>query len=686
LRGKRIFALTLAVFFLAGFSFTADKKDLPDRYRKWLDEEVIYIISPLEKEVFLQLGSDRERDLFIEAFWKHRDPTLNSPENEFRTEHYKRIQHANHFFGRTSPKAGWRTDRGRIHIILGEANDIQRFEGKSQIYNTEVWFYQGLTQKGLPPGFNLVFFQEGGTGDYKLYSPLADGPQALMTSYFGDQSDYIAAYQAILEFEPQLAPYTLSLIPGENAAVMGRPTMSSDILINRVEGTPIREIEEKYARKFLEYKDLVEVEYSANFIDSDSKVFVTREPSGLSFVHYAIEPVRLSVNQYENKFYSTLSLNGTVLDGEDRTVYQFEKSIPLEFDENRMKQVSHRPLSIRDMFPLIPGEYRLTVLVKNEVSKEFTTLERKLVIPGDEVPLQMTSLLLGFRTEIDPPSGNRLRPFQAGRYRIYFQSKRVFLQTDDLVVAFQVHGLTPQQQEGAQLRFDMIRDGQPWRDVTRRLSDYPDAPNFVDRFPLKDFPPAHYRVQVSLIVDGREAVTSSDEFDLTYAQTIPRPWAYSKLLAPSDHPVYAYVTGMQMFNTGRPEEARDLLERAYRTHPESADFSLNLARLYFQLKEYALVPPVLKPLTERTEPPQFEVYLLLGRAYQALGELAPAIEIFDLGMTHHGLSTNLLNAAGECYFQLGKPEEARVTWEKSLEINPDQPEIKKSVDALKEKK
>src|SRR4030042_6856184 len=108
-----------------------EKEKLPARYQQWLDEEVVYIISSLEREVFLKLLTDRERDLFIEAFWKHRDPTLSTPENEFKSEHYRRIQYANHFFGRQGPRPGWKTDRGRIYIILGEPNDIQRFEGKT---------------------------------------------------------------------------------------------------------------------------------------------------------------------------------------------------------------------------------------------------------------------------------------------------------------------------------------------------------------------------------------------------------------------------------------------------------------------------------------------------------------------------------------------------------------------------
>jgi GWxTD domain-containing protein len=301
--------LTAVVLYLCGSP--GDSKNLPERHKKWLEEEVVYIITDLEKEVFLKLDSDRERDQFIDAFWKQRDPTPGSPENEFKTEHYRRINHANHFFGRTTPKAGWKTDRGEIYIILGEPNDITRYEGSTQVYNTEVWFYQGMTKYGLPPGFNMIFFQEGGTGEYKLYSPLQHGPQALMTSYFGDYADYLAAYQHLMELEPELAEVSLSLIPGERNLALDRPSLSSDILIQRVFTMPSREIKEKYAQKFLELKDVIEVEYSANYIDCDAVVKILQGPSGMYFVHYAIEPERLSVNQFENKFYTTLKLNGT---------------------------------------------------------------------------------------------------------------------------------------------------------------------------------------------------------------------------------------------------------------------------------------------------------------------------------------------------------------------------------------
>ena len=238
--GRVMTILGLLILMGPLFSSGMQNNTLSGKYRKWLDEEVIHIITSVERDVFLKLQNDRERDLFMEAFWKQRDPTKGTQENEFRTEHFRRINHANHYFGRSAPIPGWKTDRGRIYIILGAPNDVQHLEGKSQVYPTEIWFYQGLTDVGLPPGFNLVFYQRRGVGDYELYSPLNDGPMSLMTSYQGDPADYLAAYERLREADPILAQVSMSLIPGDQYT--GRPTLTSDLLIQRVESTPQRQV------------------------------------------------------------------------------------------------------------------------------------------------------------------------------------------------------------------------------------------------------------------------------------------------------------------------------------------------------------------------------------------------------------------------------------------------------------
>jgi GWxTD domain-containing protein len=681
------FFILTPIAFLCLYGMAEKKaKDLPPLHKKWLEEEVVYIILPVERDVFLKLETDRERERFIDAFWKQRDPNPVTPENEFRTEHYRRLNYANHFFGRETAKPGWKTDRGRMYIILGEPNDIQRFVGKTMTYPTEIWFYQGEANLGLPPGFNLVFFQEWGSGEYKLYSPLRDGPQALMTSYYGDPSDYQKAYEQLKEFEPELAEVSLSLIPGEESASFGRPSLASDLLIQKVEAVPATQVKDKYARKFLEYKDMVEVDYTSNYIDCDYLVKVLKDSSGTYFIHYGVEPERLSVSQYEDKYYTILKVNGKVSSLEGKTIYQFEKNISLDFDQEKMKSVSRQPLLIYDMFPLIPGNYKFSVIIKNEVSKEFTSLEQDLLIPQDEQALQMTPLILGYKLNKNPAKQNKLRPFELGSTQVYFQPNRVFLRQDSLVLAFQINGLSQEIKEKGVIKFSFLKGGQEFQSATKKPAECPELPNVIEQFSLQNFPPAHYSVHVSLAVDGKEYLFESEDFDVTYLEAMPRPWLYSKILPETSDPVYSYIIGTQLFNSGRMTEARAALEEANQKRPDSVDFALNLAQAYVALGEYQKIESVLLPFLNQPEPPKYELLFIMGKAYQSREEFRKAVEVFDKAISHYGLNIHLLNTIGECHFRLGERNEALAAWQKSLEINPDQPQIKKIVEALKEKK
>ena len=96
--------------------------ELSKTYKKWLNEDVVWIITDEERAAFKQLSNDEERDNFIEAFWQRRDPTPDTEENEYKEEHYRRIAYANEHFAAGIP--GWKSDRGRIYIMYGPADEI----------------------------------------------------------------------------------------------------------------------------------------------------------------------------------------------------------------------------------------------------------------------------------------------------------------------------------------------------------------------------------------------------------------------------------------------------------------------------------------------------------------------------------------------------------------------------------
>jgi len=664
---------------------SGQKKSLPPLYKTWLEEEVVYLITGTERDVFLQLQSDRERDMFIEAFWKHRDPTPNSPDNEFKTEHYQRIAYANRYLGRDSPRPGWRTDRGHIHIILGEPNDIQRFESKTGVYDSQIWFYQGKTDQGLPAGFNVVFFRENGHGEYRLYSPTSHGPQALLQGLGFDPADYEAAYEKLYEIDPTLANASITLIPGEEGGFIGRPSLSSDLLLQRIMASPQASVEDRYARKFREYKDRVEVEYTANYMDSDALFKVFREPqTGLNFVHYALEPKRLSVNEYEDKYYTTMQLNGSVTTPEGRVVYQFDKAVNISLGPDEFATADNKPFDIHDLFPLVPGDYKVSVLLKNEVSKEFTTADATIRIPPSE-GIALAAPLLGYESEPSKPDG-KMRAFTLGGVKVSCQPGRTFARRETLVVASQLLGLSDEQRQRGEVRFVVRReDGTVASEIVRRPAEYASFPDIVERIPLAELVPANYILTMSFGLDGTEVVSAKEEFAVSFADALPRPWTYARVLVPPSDPLYLQTVGAQLFNLGRLSEARLSLERAREKLPESEDGAFALGRLYMALGEKTLVPPLLEPFLAR-ETPRYEVLVLAGAAYRETGNPAKGIEVLDRTISHYGVNATLLNALGDCYLDLGRAADALAVWEKSLELSPDQPEVKKKVEEIKKKK
>lgn len=139
------------------------------RYMKWLDEEVVYIISPAERAAYKSLATDEERDKFIEQFWERRNPTPGSPENGFKTEHYRRIAYANEHWAAGTP--GWKTDRGHIYIVYGPPDEIDSYPtGGQGMAPHEVWRYRRIERVGNDIVFH--FTDPLLNGEYHLFNPL----------------------------------------------------------------------------------------------------------------------------------------------------------------------------------------------------------------------------------------------------------------------------------------------------------------------------------------------------------------------------------------------------------------------------------------------------------------------------------------------------------------------------------
>jgi len=686
---KTILAAILLITSLYGFGLSAlpqrSSKDLPPNHRKWLDEEVIYIITPKEKEVFLKLENDRERELFIEAFWKQRDPNPNTPENEFKKEHFRRISYANQWLGRDSPGPGWRTEMGRIYIILGEPNTIEKFESHTNIYPTHIWFYDGKLEYGLPNAFNVVFFKPAGDVEWKLYSPLKYGPQSLLIQYAGDQTNYASAYRQLMEIEPNVAYISMSLIPGESSMGLATPSMASEILLQaKIPSAPREKVKDAYAENFYKYKDSVGVEYTANYIDSDFAASVIRDASGMAFVHYLIEPRKLSLEGNGNRFYTTLQVNILVSDPKGAPVYQDEKSLPIELDGAQVEKIGKRLFSFQDLFPLVPGAYRVNVLLKNMVSKEFASAETQITVPAASGP-GLEPLVLANRVVENSSYRGTSKPYLVRGVQLVPSPRNDFTRSETLHVFFQVAGMSEALRTGGSLRFTIADDKATAFTATKALASYPTVPDIFEAIPLASLAPAIYTLRVVLVdASGREAGAREAQFVISLAPALPRPFVMSMPLPPSGDPLFANIVGNQLLNKKAFAEAGPLLEKAYRAEPASTRYALDYSKWLLASGDPSAVLRVGEPFMKGPQRPEFTG--LFGQASQARGDYEKAIASYQEYLNHYGTNINVMNSIGECHLKLGRNAEALAIWEKSLEISPNQEKIRTLIESLKGKK
>lgn len=683
---KSTLLLLLSVMVIPLFSAAKKENDLkilPQHHKDWLEQDVSYITTPKEKEIFLKLESNRERDIFIEAFWKQRDPTPGTPVNEFKEEHYRRMAYANEYFGRETTRPGWQTDRGRIYIILGPPLDIGRYEGQSFARPARIWSYKGNPDYGLPSYFNLIFFKRKGMGEYVLYSPTQDGPASLLTNYRGDPTNRWTAYQQLRKFEPRLAETSLSLIPGESISY-GHPSLASEILLNQINSVPEKTIDWEYAEALLKYKDFVEVEYTANYVKSDSKVEVIQDESGIFFLHYSIQPEKLSVLSYQEKYSINFALNGMVTDSNGNMIFQYEKTFPLSFNRDQIEDVQKTSIVIQDMIPLIEGNHKFSLLLKNTVSKEFTSLEENISIPPKLPSLGMSSILLGYKLTKDVSQQNANKPFKIRNHQIACQAGNIFHPKENLVIFSQIYGLTNELHETGTVTFTFYKKGEEFLKKEKSLKELVDN-NIIEEFPLQNFSPDYFKVKVS-ISDGSQKVILSDEknFEISPLPDLPRPWVVSKVLPSSQDSIYFYILGNQLSKKGHLGEAEKLLERAYNKRPTSLEYAMSYSGSLFKKKEYLKAKNILIPFSKDPQK-NFQSLSLLAACSQALGEYEEAISFYKEYLSHAGTQLNTLNSIGQCYYRLGNTQEALIAWEKSLEIDPNQENLRKIVDQLKKK-
>jgi GWxTD domain-containing protein len=657
-------------------------KDLDKKYRDWM-ELVHYIITPMEKDIFLKLTNNRDRDSFINLFWNLRDPTKGTPQNEYKDEHIKRFNYANRYF-RGGPGPGWRSDRGRIHIVLGPPVNVNEVI-KNELMPVLIWEYFGGPENGLPTLFRIVFYKQGGAGDYKLYIPAVDGPLALLRTQIAqfDANDYYEIYEALVKVAPEVAEVSLSLIPREGERYFS-PSFQDPILIGKIFELPKRRINTTYARNFLSYKGLVETSVTTNYMNLKTDLYILKDPSlNLNFVHLALLPERISVDYSADadKYYFNFNLLVVLKKGED-VVFQYNKDFPFYYSEEDLEQELSHGIIITDYFPVIEGDYRLVAVLQNSLNKEISYFDRKISTGAAAgMKPQVFGPLMTY--QLTPPSQFAFSAFNIMGRVIKVDPQKTFGLKDTIYSAFCIDRGEYDKKIQARLDVDCMDEARPYHKTYD--FDMPAGKNFeVFTQRLEELNYGNYAIKVSISGEDDSVLGSRERaFVVSPLSTVSHPPFASKTMSTDNRFLFYTMVAQQYENVKKPDKAELYYEKAFSLNQSYPQLLKLYASFLLEQEKYDKMLTVIENLKNR-EKEVFNYYVLKGRALYYIGMYADAVDTLLEANKIYDSDVTVLNTLGLSLVRIGEIEEAIKALSASLKIVDSQADIARLLKQLKE--
>ena len=682
--------LTLIITLIINFTLIApaqEEERLPAKWDKWLNEYVVYIISERERELFLQLNSDEQRIAFEKEFWLERDPTPGTTRNEFEEEHRERFEYANKYLGRDSAKKGWQTDRGRFYIMLGKPRQIQSIPSGGQVYPLELWFYQAPKDKQLPAFFNLIFFKRHGAGEYRLYSPVIDGPQALMTTQTNVSPQ--KAYQDLYYINPDLAQAAFSYTYDQTVSRGSvAPSLSSVSLIGKIENSRNVGIDASYAERIILGTSSVTTNYTfSNFI-FPSTIMPMVKKQGHSVICYAFQvPTRImNMGKHEELIYGALEVETTLslLDGTQ--VSKKTEKLDFEYSEEQFKKIQYSPIVYEDQLLAIPGEYSLSIRIRNPLTKEYFLIAENVDVPAanPQTPEVSRLLITGGTTRINSPY---IAPFQFSSHKLNVHPDARFPAGSTLFLYSQV--LVPRifKTESREVKVTLSLLDEKGKVLTSMSQPLPASQadsngllHITVQFPMQ--------LQQGKYIQALEVDFGKDfEKQLrTYSfQIIDKAQPLNRRLGTSLNPEGNMIIrerGRLHFEAGQLDKAKKLLLQAVAIDDSDLDSRIMLGEVLLRLNNYQEILNLLQlSLTE--SPDNVQILHLLGLANYHLGHFSKATKYLERQLLKQPDNVQTLNILAESWLKLDNAEKARRYWRQSLEIDSNQGDIKRKLEGLK---
>jgi GWxTD domain-containing protein len=420
-------------------------KELDSAYRQWLTEDVTYIISPDERNAFLQLETNEEREQFIEQFWLRRSSNPDLPQNDFKEEHYRRIAYANEHFASGVP--GWRTDRGRMYIMWGPADEVESHPtggtydrpmeeggGSTSTYPWETWRWRYL--EGIGENIILEFVDPSGSGEYHLTMDPSEKDALLHVPGAGlslmESMGMASKTDRFTRSDGTNLPKTLG---GEPASMNEFSRLELYAKVNRPPEVKFKDLEAVVTSRIV--RDQLHFHWRTDYLK------VTND-TVLVPVTIQVPNSQLSFQAKDGIHSATMNIFGRVSTLTGRVVQTFEEPVSKDFPDSLFQQSLRLQSIYQKAIPLRPGLYRLDLVIKDVQSGNIGVVNSRLQVPRyDDDKLDASSLILADQIEHVPAKQIGSGQFVLGSSKVRPRLEGDFTTADKLGIYMQVYNLKP---------------------------------------------------------------------------------------------------------------------------------------------------------------------------------------------------------------------------------------------------
>ena len=440
------------------------RKELETPYKKWLNEDVGYIITDEERKAFKQLATDDERQSFIESFWFRRDPTPDTEENEFKEEHYRRIAYANERYASGIP--GWKADRGRIYIVYGPADEIESHPsggsynrpieeggGETSTYPFETWRYRYID--GIGNDVIIEFVDPTMTGEYRMTMDPSEKDALLYVPNAG-----LTLYE---QMGMSSKTDRFSRTDGTHLGTGNMPTSSKMNQFERLNQFAM--LQKAPAIKFRDLEAQINSTIRFNTLPMQVRIDYVPVTSSSVLTAVTLQFDRRDLNFADKDGISKATINifARVTSMARKPVNTFEEVVTAEAPKEMLQEMVKGSSIFQKTVPLAPGRYRLNVVAKDVTGGNICNYETALTVPRlEDDKLMASSLILADQLEKVPAKSIGTGQFVIGTSKVRPRIGESFSKDEKLGIYLQVYNFQTDektQKPNGQLNYEIVKAG-----------------------------------------------------------------------------------------------------------------------------------------------------------------------------------------------------------------------------------